>query len=150
MKIIYLIIFIIFLSSCNNSNDITKTNSWNTDKTNIEENSENNKDIIKFEDNKKEINWEIKIKNQEIIINWNATWKWYFEGSFVIELYNEDNLVSQNIAQANDDWMTSDYVWFDSNIKINNFKKENLKIIFKNANPSWLKENEITKEISFK
>ncbi len=111
---------------------------------------ENKENTLEFEDNQKEIKWEITIEEKNIHINWSATWKWFFEASFIVKLYDWENLLSQNIAKTNENWMTSDYINFSSKIDIENINISNIILIFENANPSWLEENKITKEIKIK
>jgi spore germination protein GerM len=68
---------------------------------------------------------------------------WFFEASFPIQLIDgQGNILATAIAQAQSDWMTSDFVNFKaqldfvSNVEIKGF------LIFKKDNPSGLPEND--------
>jgi len=144
MKVLIILVITLTISSCyieKEQSSIKET------KDTILENKEN---TLEFEDKQKEIKWEITIEEKNIQINWSATWKWFFEASFIIKLYDWENLLSQNIAKTNENWMTSDYVNFSSTIDIENINRNNIILVFENANPSWLEENKITKEIKIK
>lgn len=102
----------------------------------------NNKDFIyydkqSFTDDKNKIKADIEVnKNNEILINWKASWSWYFEASFWIELVDENNnSLHKWTITAQWDWMTSDYVPFHSLFKYQNPKTDYGYIIFKKDNP---------------
>ena len=90
---------------------------------------------------------EISIKPGDIIsspltISGMARGTWYFEASFPIILTDGDGLIiAQGVAQAKSDWMTSEFVPFESTIE---FTKpvnaaafgNRASIILKNDNPS--------------
>lgn len=74
---------------------------------------------------------------------------WFFEASFPIQLTDEQgNVLAETTAQAQGDWMTSDFVNFKaqldfvSNAEIKGF------LIFKKDNPSGLPENDAQLKVS--
>lgn len=117
----------------------------------------NNKDFIyideqSFTDDVNKISSDITItKNNEILLNWKASWSWYFEASFPIELVDENGKkISEWYVTAQSDWMTSDYVPFSWTLKYSNPETEYWYIIFKKDNPSWLPEHDLEKRIKVK
>ena len=67
---------------------------------------------------------------------------WYFEASFPIHLFDEnDNEVATIIAQAQSDWMTSDFVEFKANLEFVPPDGERGTLVFEKDNPSGLPEN---------
>ncbi len=62
---------------------------------------------------------------------------WYFEASFPIDIISEDGTVlTTGIAQAQDDWMTEDYVPFESEISFDPNGVKSGYIVFRRDNPS--------------
>jgi|GEM_PF-1624923 len=71
-----------------------------------------------------------------------ARGSWYFEGSFSIELLNEQgDLVAQGNAQAQGDWMTESFVPFEAELNFGEVSTDRGALVFKKANPSGLPEN---------
>lgn len=86
------------------------------------------------------------LPNQEIksplVIEGEARGNWYFEASFPIKLYDENNnIIAQTIAQAQDDWMTNNFVPFKANLIFNSTSTKGLLVLEKD-NPSGLPEND--------
>ncbi len=77
-------------------------------------------------------------------INGQARGTWFFEGSFSIAVVDLDgNKIAEGIAFSEGDWMTEDYVIFNSEIPFEiSEEKVEAKLIFDAANPSDLPENE--------
>jgi len=84
--------------------------------------------------------------NQEIssplVIAGSARGNWYFEASFSIKLYDENNnLIAQTTAQAQGDWMTNDFVPFKAELKFISQAGTNGRLVLEKDNPSGLPEN---------
>lgn len=65
---------------------------------------------------------------------------WFFEASFPIALLDQDrNIIIQGVAQAVDDWMTTDFVRFKAKLEFTKPLNSNQGfLIFKKDNPSGL------------
>lgn len=76
-----------------------------------------------------------------LTVTGQARGNWYFEASFPIKIYDaNDILLETAIAQAQGDWMTTEFVPFSAKI---NFIKPNTEagyIVFEKDNPSGLPE----------
>lgn len=109
-------------------------------------------DQISFSDEENYIRADIEInQNQEILINGEATWPWYFEAIFGVEVIDENNnTLANTYVTANWEWMTEDYVPFHARFNYDNPETDYWYIIFKKANPSWLPENELEKRVRVK
>ena len=72
-----------------------------------------------------------------------ARGSWFFEGTFPIEILDVNgNIIAQNFAQANNDWMTSEFVPFEAVLTFDTPNTEKGTIVLKKDNPSGLTENE--------
>jgi hypothetical protein len=79
--------------------------------------------------------------NSPLFISGKARGYWFFEGSFPIELVDENNnLISSTIAQAKEEWMTEEFVPFEAYLNFSNHKTRKGFLIFKKDNPSGMKE----------
>lgn len=68
---------------------------------------------------------------------------WFFEASFPVQLYDEDNnLLATGIAQAQDEWMTEDFVPFQLQMEFTKPQSSMGKLILKKDNPSGIPEYE--------
>lgn len=140
-----LIVLSLFLVSCNP--DVTENNENNNNDNSQEENEQNN-NIFNFNDSEKEIRWNALIDGDKIIVNWEASWLWFFEANFSVELYKWEELINETVVTTEDNWMTEDYISMNSVIDISELEDtENLSLLFKKANPSWLEENAMYKEV---
>lgn len=110
-----------------------------------------------FSDKENLIKVESPLLNEEIesplIIKGEARGTWFFEASFPIKLFDENNvLLATGLAQAKDDSMTEDFVPFEAiiNFDVPNTKKGAL--VLEKDNPSGLFENadELRIDIRFK
>lgn len=82
-----------------------------------------------------------------IEVEGEARGQWYFEASFPIDIVDANNVIlAQGFAQAQGEWMTTDYVPFKGKITIPSEAVPqpgaSLRIIFHKDNPSGLPENE--------
>jgi hypothetical protein len=76
-----------------------------------------------------------------LFISGKARGYWFFEASFPIELVDENNnLISQTVAQAEGEWMTEDFVPFTATLNFSNPNTAQGFLIFKKDNPSGLPE----------
>jgi cyclophilin family peptidyl-prolyl cis-trans isomerase len=96
------------------------------------------------------------IPNQEIAspltIEGQARGSWFFEASFPVELYDENNnLIAQGIAQAQSDWMTEDFVSFKAELIFTPPPTSKGTLVLKKDNPSGLpeKDDELTIPVHF-
>ncbi|MFH1671160.1 MAG: GerMN domain-containing protein [Candidatus Portnoybacteria bacterium] len=77
-----------------------------------------------------------------LVIKGKARGYWFFEASFPIRLYDDNGeLLATAIAQAQDDWMTEEFVPFTAELKFENPKTEKGTLVFEKDNPSGLQEN---------
>lgn len=84
--------------------------------------------------------------NNSIIIRGAARGNWYFEASFPVQVVDaEGRVLAQGIAEAQSNWMTTDYVPFIANLQIGKIliaPGAPLRIILTKDNPSGLPEND--------
>jgi len=76
------------------------------------------------------------------IIEGEARGVWFFEASFPVKLYDENNnLLGTAIAQAQSDWMTENFVKFKAILSYNVNKAGKGTLVLQKDNPSGLPEN---------
>lgn len=111
-----------------------------------------NENIFKLKNSEKEFEVEIEIiKNQKILIDWKATWKWFFEWDFPVTLTDEDwKILVEKYVTAKWNRMTTKYVDFTWVINYQNPETKYWYLIFENSNPSGLKKFEIKEKIKIK
>ena len=90
-----------------------------------------------------------------LTITGEAKGTWYFEANFPVVLTNWDGeIIAEAVAQAQDDWMTEDFVPFEATLEFEDpyqegdpdfMRRGNL--ILQKANPSGLPENDDAYEI---
>lgn len=79
-----------------------------------------------------------------------ARGSWYFEASFPIEVQDKDgNILATGIAQAQSDWMTTEFVPFKADIKVPDTYIGKAKLILKKDNPSGMPENDASVSFEF-
>ncbi len=84
-----------------------------------------------------------QIITSPLTITGQARGTWYFEASFPVVLMDDnDNVLVQHYAQAQDEWMTEDFVPFTSELQFEKPTTANGKLILKKDNPSGLPEND--------
>lgn len=84
-----------------------------------------------------------------LVITGEARGNWFFEASFPVTLTNWDGeIISQGIAQAQGDWMTTDFVPFTATLDFTKPAYGNYGfLILKKDNPSGLTQNDAAVEI---
>ena len=93
--------------------------------------------------------------NQEIqspfIIKGEAVGYWFFEASFPVKLLDENgNVIKQTYAQAQGDWMTENFVPFESILIFSVPKDQQGTLVLEKDNPSGLPQNAAEIRISVK
>lgn len=72
-----------------------------------------------------------------LIVKGRARGNWYFEASFPVQLVDESGKVLATVpAQAQDDWMTEDFVPFEVKLEFDSPAAKKGSIVFNNDNPS--------------
>lgn len=76
---------------------------------------------------------------------------WYFEASFPVQIFDgEGKIIAEGPAQAQGDWMTSEFVPFSITLNFTKPTSTSGKVILRKDNPSGLPENEDFIEIPVK
>jgi len=91
-----------------------------------------------------------ELVSSPVVIKGKARGKWFFEGSFPVELYDEENnLIARDIAKAKADWMTGNFVPFEAELLfVKKPATERGKLILRKDNPSGRPELDDHIEIS--
>jgi hypothetical protein len=115
------------------------------------------KSIFKFNDENQSDNPNIQNLNigpldkisSPLVLTGEARGIWFFEASFPVILTDWDGLIiAQGYAQADTDWMTTDFVPFTSTLTFDKpTYKDNGFLILRKDNPSGLPENDEFVEI---
>jgi len=78
-----------------------------------------------------------------LVIRGQARGTWFFEASFPVKLFDaKGNLIATAIAQAKSDWMTEDFVPFETELNFAVSVKQKGNLILQKDNPSGLPEND--------
>jgi hypothetical protein len=80
-----------------------------------------------------------------LVLTGKARGNWYFEASFPVELIDSNNkLVANGIAQAQGDWMTTNFVPFKTTLTFltPDMYDMNATLVFKKDNPSGEPQND--------
>jgi hypothetical protein len=78
-----------------------------------------------------------------VTVEGEARGMWYFEASFPIEVRDvSDTVIGQGIAQAQGEWMTTDFVPFAASITIDAGQTGHGFLILRKDNPSGLPEHD--------
>lgn len=73
---------------------------------------------------------------------------WFFEGTFSVFLLDKDGVeLGSSVLLAEGEWMTEDFVNFSGELVFDAPSSKTGKLVFKNANPSGLSENDKSIEI---
>jgi hypothetical protein len=92
----------------------------------------------------------IKVKNfklnqiieSPLVISGEARGTWYFEASFPVKIFDDDNnLLGSVTAQAQSDWMTEDFVPFNALLVFSTSTTEKGTLVLQKDNPSGMPEN---------
>jgi len=84
-------------------------------------------------------------------IRGEARGSWYFEASFPIKIYDSNGtLLGTAIAQAESDWMTEDFVPFNTTLTFSTPTTTTGQLVFKKDNPSGLPQNDAEFKIPVK
>ncbi len=76
-----------------------------------------------------------------LVIRGKARGYWFFEADFPVKLYDANGeLLAIAIAQAQDNWMTEDFVPFEAELKFSSPKTKAGVIVLEKDNPSGLLE----------
>lgn len=76
-------------------------------------------------------------------IGGSARGNWYFEASFPVQVLDENGVVlGTGIAQAEGEWMTTEYVPFSGQIVFSKPKGKTGTLVFRKDNPSGLPEHD--------
>ena len=78
---------------------------------------------------------------------------WFFEASFAVRLLDENEKeITVAVAEAQDDWMTEDWVDFSATLEFETPDSKEGFLVFKKANPSGLEEHarELRVPVEFK
>ncbi len=78
-----------------------------------------------------------EIVSSPLEIEGEARGNWFFEASFPVQLIGEtdDDLIAQGIAQAQSDWMTTDFVVFKLNLEFTHPQAKTGTLILKKTTP---------------
>lgn len=86
--------------------------------------------------------------NHMVTLTGYASQSWFFEGTFPIELVDQDgNTLSQGSVQTSDDWTTTPHPYFMGELSYSDSAPKQATLILRNDNPSGLPENEVRYEI---
>jgi hypothetical protein len=78
-----------------------------------------------------------------LVITGEARGFWFFEASFPVKVYDaNNNLLGIAVAQAQGDWMTTDFVPFTATLEFSTSETKKGTLILEKDNPSGLLENE--------
>ncbi len=88
-----------------------------------------------------------QIINSPLEIRGGARGPWFFEASFPVKLLDEKgNLIKETHAEAQEEWMTEDFVPYSAELEFETTATHGILVLEKN-NPSGLLENEDKLEI---
>jgi len=78
-----------------------------------------------------------------LIIEGEARGSWFFEASFPIKLLDQEGeVMATAIAQTQEDWMTEDFVLFESKLEFDLGGQRQGELVFEKDNPSGLSKND--------
>jgi len=84
-----------------------------------------------------------QIVESPLVIEGEARGTWFFEGDFPVQLLDGNgNIIGTAIAQAQDEWMTEDFVPFKAELEFTAPTTDRGTLILKKDNPSGLPEND--------
>lgn len=143
-KIIWILAVVVVLASfigliLNKPKATDNSNSANTNDVDGEEVVENNySDLITVDQPKSG-----QTVQSPLTITGQARGNWYFEASFPIKLVDQNgDMIAQGHAEAQSEWMTTDFVPFVATLDFDKVGDQNATLILSNDNPSGLPEND--------
>ena len=143
MSLRFIFILIIFASilSCNNAEKRKEKISVPAPSEAVSKNRDNpTRDLIKIT---KPLPGQVI--DSPIKIEGIARGYWFFEANFGIELTDENyRQITETYATALGEWMTEDWVPFESTLTFSKPKSKTGYLIFHKANPSGLEEHEMS------
>ncbi len=78
-----------------------------------------------------------------LIIQGNARGNWFFEGSFEVYLLDDKGKeIARNNAQAQQDWMTGEFVYYESKLIFTQPETKTGTLVLEKNNPSGLPEHD--------
>lgn len=88
-----------------------------------------------------------QVINSPLTIRGEARGTWFFEASFPIRLLDaNNNVIATGIAQAQSEWMTTNFVPFEAIMVFTKPSSNTGKLVFEKDNPSGLPENDASVE----
>lgn len=88
------------------------------------------------------------VTGKEFTVTGKARGTWYFEASFPIQVLDKDGKVMTTVvAQAQSDWMTTEFVPFKAEVKVPESYIGKATLLLKNDNPSGLPERDSSASI---
>ncbi len=88
------------------------------------------------------------VTGKDFSVTGKARGTWYFEASFPVKVLDKDgNVLAQGPAQAQSDWMTTDFVNFKIDLKVPDSYIGPATLVFEKDNPSGMSEKDAS--ISF-
>jgi len=84
------------------------------------------------------------VKEGRLLVSGKITGQWFFEASFVIKLWDKSGReISRGLAEAKEDWMTSELIPFEATLEIlSSWQGEEAILVLVKDNPSGLPEHE--------
>lgn len=81
-------------------------------------------------------------KSKPVLISGRAVGPWYFEASFPVKITDSlGNVLAEGPAQAQADWMTTNFVPFQATLNLSPTTATSGFLVLQNDNPSGLPEN---------
>ncbi|MBE3090285.1 MAG: Gmad2 immunoglobulin-like domain-containing protein [Actinobacteria bacterium] len=148
MALVFIFIFIFTLNSC-----IMLTPAETTpEETTVKEQESKETETTSKESAANQIKVSKPQPNQVVesplIIEGEARGTWFFEASFPVKLLDANrDVIATHFAQAQDDWMTEDFVPFKAQIEFEKPATDTGILILEKDNPSGLPENDAKIEI---
>ena len=89
-----------------------------------------------------------QVVQSPLIIEGEARGTWFFEATFPVKLLDANgDVIATHFAQAQDDWMTEDFVPFKAQIEFEKPAADTGVLVLEKDNPSGLSENDAKIEI---
>jgi hypothetical protein len=80
-----------------------------------------------------------------LVVKGQARGSWYFEASFPVKIFDANGQQLGAVpAQAQGDWMTTDFVPFEATLQFSTSTTETGTVVFQKDNPSGLPQNDLS------